>query len=97
MAGNSNEHETGLRDQQQWSLAKCGEIFADSINKLSEAFTACRMKSANDHLVWDKDDAPAMDFVASCANIRAHIFGITPKTRFDIKCKNLIYLFEFAN
>lgn len=46
-----------------------------------------------DHLVWDKDDRSAMDFVASCANIRAHIFGIPQKTRFDIKCKyNLIQL-----
>jgi len=28
-----------------------------------------------------------MDFVASAANIRANIYGIVPKTRFDIKCK----------
>jgi len=47
----------------------------------------------DDHLVWDKDDKNAMDFVASCANIRAHIFGIPQKTRFDIKCKyNLTHL-----
>ena len=26
-----------------------------------------------------------MDFVAACANIRCHVFGIPPKTRFDIK------------
>lgn len=46
-----------------------------------------------DHLVWDKDDKNAMDFVAACANIRAHIFGIPQKTRFDIKCKyNLTHL-----
>jgi ubiquitin-like 1-activating enzyme E1 B len=41
----------------------------------------------DDHLVWDKDDKNGMDFVASCANIRAHIFSIPQKTRFDIKCK----------
>jgi hypothetical protein len=40
-----------------------------------------------DHLVWDKDDKSAMDFVASCANIRAYIFGIPQETRFNIKCK----------
>lgn len=28
-----------------------------------------------------------MDFVASAANIRANIFGIPLKSRFDIKCK----------
>jgi ubiquitin-like 1-activating enzyme E1 B len=38
-----------------------------------------------DTLVWDKDDESAMDFVASCANIRAYIFGIAQKSRFDIK------------
>lgn len=96
VAGNSSASETGLRDQQHWSLSKCGEVFADSIKKLSEAFTACRLKSANDHLVWDKDDVPAMDFVASCANIRAHIFGIAQKTRFDIKCKHLITLLYYS-
>ena len=26
-----------------------------------------------------------MDFVASCSNVRSHVFGITQKTRFDIK------------
>ena len=38
-----------------------------------------------DHLVWDKDDEGAMDFVTCCANFRAKIFGIAQKTRFDIK------------
>ncbi|XP_031777196.1 SUMO-activating enzyme subunit 2 [Nasonia vitripennis] len=80
-----DESETGLRDQQQWSIAKCGLVFAESIKNLSTAFTACREKSATDHLIWDKDDQAAMDFVAACANIRAHIFGIPQKTRFDIK------------
>ncbi len=35
--------------------------------------------------MWDKDDEPAMDFVAACANIRAHIFSIPNKSRFDVK------------
>ena len=84
---NGKDNEGGLRDQQQWSLSKCGAIFAESIKNLSTTYAACKAKSENDHLVWDKDDPAAMDFVASCANIRAQIFGIAPKTRFDIKCK----------
>lgn len=40
-----------------------------------------------DHLIWDKDDRDAMDFIAACANIRAHAFGIPLKSRFDIKCE----------
>lgn len=40
---------------------------------------------ADDHLVWDKDDEAAMTFVTSCANIRANIFHIALKSRFDVK------------
>ena len=39
----------------------------------------------DDHLVWNKDDKDTLDFVASCANIRANIFSIIKKSRFDIK------------
>lgn len=44
-------------------------------------------KDEETELVWDKDDEDSMDFVCACANIRAHIFGIQRKTRFDVKCK----------
>lgn len=88
VAGCSKSSEDiGLRDQQQWSIAKCGLIFAESVKNLSAAFKACREKNDKDHLVWDKDDQNALNFVASCANIRAHIFGIPEKTKFDIKCE----------
>jgi len=50
-------------------------------------FQSVQKKNPEDHLVWDKDDKVAMDFVAACANIRAFIFGIPQKSRFDIKCK----------
>lgn len=36
-------------------------------------------------LSWDKDDDPAMNFVAAAANLRAHIFGIPLRTKFEIK------------
>lgn len=50
-------------------------------------FASGQLLKEGDHLVWDKDDKYAMDFVAACANIRAHIFGITQNSRFQIKCK----------
>ncbi|XP_076181710.1 ubiquitin-like activating enzyme 2 [Ptiloglossa arizonensis] len=78
-------NEPGLKDQQRWSISKCGVIFAESVKSLSKTLTASQEKSPNNHLVWDKDDQNSMDFVAACANIRAHIFGIPQKTRFDIK------------
>ncbi|XP_015587579.1 SUMO-activating enzyme subunit 2 isoform X2 [Cephus cinctus] len=77
--------ESGLKDQQQWSIAKCGSVFKEAVANLSKALKTCQETSPGDHLVWDKDDQNAMDFVAACANIRAHIFGIPQKTRFDIK------------
>ncbi|XP_025154610.1 SUMO-activating enzyme subunit 2 isoform X2 [Harpegnathos saltator] len=77
--------QPGLKDQQRWSVSRCGTIFAESVKNLSQALKASQETSPNNHLIWDKDDQYAMDFVAACANIRAHIFGIAQKTRFDIK------------
>ncbi|XP_017876520.1 SUMO-activating enzyme subunit 2 [Ceratina calcarata] len=86
VAGCSKEiNESGLKDQQRWSISKCGTVFADAVKCLSNALKASQEKSSNNHLVWDKDDLSSMDFVAACANLRAHIFGIPQKTRFDIK------------
>lgn len=87
VAGCSKEiNQPGLKDQQRWSISKCGSIFAESMKSLSQALKFSEEKSPGNHLVWDKDDQHAMDFVAACANIRAHIFGIPQKSRFDIKC-----------
>lgn len=78
-------NEPGLKDQQRWSISKCGAVFAESVKNLSSNLKNLQEKSPNNHLVWDKDDQSSMDFVAACANIRAYIFGIPQKTRFDIK------------
>lgn len=66
---------------QVWSLSKCAKIFASTIDTLKKQL------ETKDFLMWDKDDNPAMDFVTACANIRANIFSIPQKSRFDIKCK----------
>lgn len=34
---------------------------------------------------WDKDDDDALDFATAAANLRASVFGIPLKTRFDVK------------
>lgn len=34
---------------------------------------------------WDKDDDDALDFATAAANLRASMFGIPLKTRFDVK------------
>lgn len=91
VAGTSQSEDPGLKDLKTWSIAECAKIFANSVEILKNEL---KKLSEGDHLVWDKDNKEAMDFVAACANIRAYIFGIPQKTRFDIKCKN-IFLFYF--
>ena len=53
-----------------------------------DSFLVIKKVIYNLHL---QDDDAAMDFVASAANIRAHIFSIAEKTRFDIKCKFIYF------
>lgn len=79
-----NEDATASRDQKLWSLEECAEVLKDSIIAIKADFAKL---ADGDHLVWDKDDKNAMDFVAACSNIRSYVFGIERKSRFDIKCK----------
>lgn len=39
----------------------------------------------NNNMEWDKDDDDALDFATAAANLRASMFGIPLKTRFDVK------------
>ena len=71
-----------LRDQKVWSVGECQKVFAESIENLKAQ--AMKLKE-DDHLIWDKDDQDAMDFVTACANIRCMIFSIPQKSRFDVK------------
>lgn len=85
---NNVVHQSLNRNQKIWSLRECGDVFAESIAGLKATFGKL---VDGDNLVWDKDDKDAMDFVAACANIRATIFGIAQKSRFEIKCKYFEY------
>uniref|UniRef100_A0AAG5D958 SUMO-activating enzyme subunit n=1 Tax=Anopheles atroparvus TaxID=41427 RepID=A0AAG5D958_ANOAO len=84
LVGEGEEEVTDsvTRDQKVLTHAQSAKVFGESIKALRESFTKL---PEGDHLVWDKDDKHAMDFVAACANIRAEIFGIPRKSRFDVK------------
>lgn len=41
--------------------------------------------AASPVLIFDKDDDDTLDFVAASANLRSIIFGIEPRSKFDIK------------
>uniref|UniRef100_A0A0R3RSQ4 SUMO-activating enzyme subunit n=1 Tax=Elaeophora elaphi TaxID=1147741 RepID=A0A0R3RSQ4_9BILA len=62
-----------------WTVLQCKDEFKNAVSTLSK-----RVKDES-VLSWDKDDEPAMRFVAASANLRAHIFSIPPRTLFDIK------------
>ncbi|XP_045115136.1 SUMO-activating enzyme subunit 2-like isoform X3 [Portunus trituberculatus] len=70
----------GIADQRLWSVKECQEIFSSAVQSIRK-----RLGGEVTELVWDKDDESSMDFVCACANLRAHIFGIQRKTRFDVK------------
>lgn len=86
---NINAAETQAAKRQYhkiWSLAECAAVFAECLQKLKQAFEKQVAESGDKAaLDWDKDDQPAMDFVAACANIRAYIFEILRKSRFEVK------------
>uniref|UniRef100_A0A1A9X0H2 SUMO-activating enzyme subunit n=1 Tax=Glossina brevipalpis TaxID=37001 RepID=A0A1A9X0H2_9MUSC len=65
-----------------WSLAECAAVFEDCLKNLR---MNVEKLNEGDFLVWDKDDQPAMDFVTACANVRAYIFEIARKSRFEVK------------
>jgi len=72
----------GIRDQRVWGMAECAEHFKNAVNTLKHDL---QKQGDGGMLVWDKDDEAAMDFVTAAANIRAHVFHIPTKSRFDIK------------
>uniref|UniRef100_A0A8C5CXY3 SUMO-activating enzyme subunit 2 n=1 Tax=Gadus morhua TaxID=8049 RepID=A0A8C5CXY3_GADMO len=72
----------GLKDQQVLGVWGYCQLFQHSIETLRSEL---QEKGDGAELVWDKDDAPALDFVTAAANLRMHIFSMTMKSRFDIK------------
>lgn len=44
-----------------------------------------RETDAEASVQFDKDDAETLDFVTATANLRAHVYGIEEKSRFQVK------------
>ena len=69
-----------LPDQKIWTIKECIEKFQECVEMLKS-----ELMRKGDFLVWDKDDDASLDFVVSASNIRAHVFDIPRKSRFDVK------------
>lgn len=82
-------HSVSRRVHDTWNLAENFSVFCESLHRLSARLEAVQAKgaviSAPAVLTFDKDDEDTLDFVASTANLRAIVFGIEPRSKFDIK------------
>ena len=76
--------------QRVWSTAENFVVFKDSLDRLAKRSAqdqaeASKSGESQGQIAFDKDDDDTMDFVAATGNLRAIIFGIEPKSKFDIK------------
>jgi ubiquitin-like 1-activating enzyme E1 B len=72
-----------------WNLEQAFAIFTDSLKRLESRMLQLKAKAKPEdpapQLTFDKDDDDTLDFVAAAANLRSYVFGISTKSRFDIK------------
>ncbi|KAJ5990208.1 hypothetical protein N7499_010735 [Penicillium canescens] len=76
------------KDQEAWTIEENFAVFQDSFNRLSNRLKELRAEATGGQapfLTFDKDDVDTLDFVAATANLRAIIFHIETKSKFDIK------------
>lgn len=76
-------------DQAAWSLSENLAVFNDSLDRLSKRMLdlkkAKRPSDPEPIITFDKDDEDTLDFVTASANIRSIVFGIEPRSKFDVK------------
>lgn len=77
-------------DQSVWATAENFTVFRDSLSRLAkrlseEQATALQKSLPTPAITFDKDDDDTLDFVTATANLRAQIFGIELKSKFDVK------------
>ncbi|KAF9210363.1 E1 ubiquitin-activating protein uba2 [Podila verticillata] len=82
---NHEAHSASLKDQIVWSLPEAVKVFCESLDKLSARLQNMRESDPEASLQFDKDDGETLDFVTAASNLRAHIYGIEEKSRFQVK------------
>jgi ubiquitin-like 1-activating enzyme E1 B len=65
-----------------------------SLRKLSATLLREQQSDPNVSLHFDKDDSDSLDFVTATANLRARVFGIEEKSRFQVKGSCFFFLFR---
>ena len=82
--------EIATQDQKIWNETENFVVFCDSLRRLSTRLQQVQAAASEANAIppvlsFDKDDEDTLDFVAASANLRCIIFGIEPKSKFDIK------------
>ncbi|KAJ5918518.1 ubiquitin-like activating enzyme [Penicillium verhagenii] len=76
-------------DQREWTLPEAFFVFKDSLVRLSKRLKELQKTSSPESpppvLEFDKDDTDTLDFVTATAILRAAIFGIESRSKFDTK------------
>ncbi|KAF3490847.1 ubiquitin-activating enzyme [Arthroderma uncinatum] len=75
-------------DQKVWSVAENFVVFRDSISRLKKRLLDLQADNTDGTapvLSFDKDDIDTLDFVTASSNLRAAIFGLESKSKFDVK------------
>jgi ubiquitin-like 1-activating enzyme E1 B len=77
-------------DQNVWSTVENFVVFRDSLSRLAKRLAEEQANASKNNLPtavisFDKDDEDTLDLVTATANLRARIFGIESKSKFDIK------------
>jgi ubiquitin-like 1-activating enzyme E1 B len=72
-------------DQSCWSVAQCCQVFIKSMTNVSKTYLNLKTQDPSYFMTFDKDEEDILNFVTAVANLRAHIFGIEQKSRFEIK------------
>lgn len=80
-----------IQDSQRvWTTAENFFVFKDSLGRLAKRSSddqavALKTGQQGPMITFDKDDDDTMDFVTASGNLRATIFGIEAKSKFDTK------------
>ncbi|KAF9983446.1 E1 ubiquitin-activating protein uba2 [Modicella reniformis] len=74
-----------LKDQRVWTLQETAQVFTYSLENLTARLKEIRVSDSEASVQFDKDDSETLDFVTATANLRAYVYGIEQKSRFQVK------------
>ncbi|KAG0229052.1 E1 ubiquitin-activating protein uba2 [Actinomortierella wolfii] len=84
-SSSSSSSSSRLKDERLWSLSENVQVFCQSLEALTKRLQKMRETDPAASIHFDKDDPDALDFVTATSNLRANIFGIEKKSRFQVK------------